>query len=244
MGHQRWLAAALALGWMLQPVQARTSAQAAQATQSTQATQADARAATRRQTEQTDQANRDAAVPDEASSAATGARPARAGTDTRVAGNGVSTSGTEAAPTYGPVLYVNGKPVEDTGRRNPSEVHDEADTGINPAAQPAEPQASQTLKGRQKRQAARRHPAWQPETEAMAPRPLHGERRTASNGVPIPSPSAAPEPVVPSSNVINSCQGSFCTDAAGKTYNIGRGNAGVNSNGRLCNRTGATVQCF
>lgn len=234
MGHQRWLATALALGWMLQPVQARTSAQA------TQATQADARAETRRQTEQTDQANRDAAVPDEASTAATGARPARA----RGPGNGVSTTGTEATPSYGPVLYVNGKPVEDTGRRNPSEVHDEADTGINPAAQPAEPQASQTLKQRQKHQAARRHPAWQPETEAMAPRPLHGEPSTASAGVPIPAPGAAPEPVVPSSNVINSCQGGFCTDAAGKTYNIGRGNAGVNSNGRLCNRTGATVQCF
>jgi hypothetical protein len=83
----------------------------------------------------------------------------------------------------------------------------------------------------------------------MAPRPLHGEQGRSAQGLAMPAPAAAPQPVVPSSNVINSCQGGQCMDAAGRTYNgigsgSGSGNAGVNSNGRLCNRTGATVQCF
>jgi hypothetical protein len=234
MRHQRWLAAALALAWMLGPAQARTP----------QAAQAGARAATQRQAERTDQANRDAAVPDEASTAASGARPARAG-----AGAGTRAAGTssQAQAPYGPVLYVNGKPVQDTGRRDPAEVHDEADSGANPAAQPAAPQGreAQQQQQRRKQQAARRRPAWQAENEPMAPRPLRGEPGSVPQGVPIPPPVAAPQPVVPSSNVINGCQGSVCTDAAGRTYNgVGSGNAGVNSNGRLCSRTGTTVQCF
>jgi hypothetical protein len=32
-------------------------------------------------------------------------------------------------------------------------------------------------------------------------------------------------------------------DSSGRTYNM-PGNAGVNSNGRVCAKTGATVQCF
>ena len=146
----------------------------------------------------------------------------------------------QAPASYGPVLYVNGKPVADKGRRDPAEVHDEADTGANPATQPqAQPPGQQ----RQQRQATRRHPAWTPANEAMAPRPLHGEQNAASQGVPIPPPVAAPQPVVPSSNVINGCQGSACMDSSGRTYNL-PGNAGVNSNGRVCARSGTTVQCF
>src|SRR5438067_3227361 len=243
MGHPRSLAALLIiLAWVAAPVQAR---------QATQATQADAHAAARRRTEKTDQANRDAAVPDEASSAATGARPARAGTqDARAPANG---SAARAPLSYGPVLTVNGKPVPDTGRRDPAEVHDEADGAANPAAQsgPAGQQgqqgqqSQQAQQQRRKQQAARRHPAYQAENEPMAPRPLHGEQGRAAPGLAVPAPAAAPQPVVPSSTVINSCQGGQCTDAAGRTYNgIGSGNAGVNSSGRLCNRTGATVQCF
>lgn len=149
----------------------------------------------------------------------------------------------QAPPTYGPVLYVNGKPVTDNGRRDPAEVHDEADTGANPAT-PPQPQPPS-----QQRQATRRRPAWQPANEAMAPRSLHGEQGAALPGVSIPPPVAAPQPVVPSSNVINGCQGSACMDSSGRTYNMpgngsGSGNAGVNSNGRLCARTGTTVQCF
>ena len=149
----------------------------------------------------------------------------------------------QAPASYGPVLYVNGKPVADKGRRDPAEVHDEADTGANPATQPQAQPPGQQRQQRQQRQATRRHPAWTPANEAMAPRPLHGEQNAASQGVPIPPPVAAPQPVVPSSNVINGCQGSACMDSSGRTYNL-PGNAGVNSNGRVCARSGTTVQCF
>lgn len=174
----------------------------------------------------------------------------------RAAGNGAKTGGTRAPPSYGPVLYVNGKPVADTGRRDPAEVHDEADTGANPATpaaatpatpqdQPAQQRQQHQQQQQRRQQAARHHPAWQAGNAPMAPRPLHGEPGTVSQGVPIPPPAAAPQPVVPSSSVINGCQGSACMDSSGKTYNgIGSGNAGVDSSGRLCSRTGTTVQCF
>jgi hypothetical protein len=78
----------------------------------------------------------------------------------------------------------------------------------------------------------------------MAPRPLRaGETPPATAAVPIPPPLPAPQPTVPSSSVIRACQGIACTDAAGKTFN-GSGNAGVDSIGRVCARTGTTVQCF
>lgn len=48
----------------------------------------------------------------------------------------------------------------------------------------------------------------------------------------------------PSPSQLNSCSGSFCTDAAGATYNNGVGSAAVNSQGRLCNKVGNTMQCF
>jgi hypothetical protein len=54
---------------------------------------------------------------------------------------------------------------------------------------------------------------------------------------------AVPAPVLPAPATINSCAGSFCTDSSGSQYNLG-GNAGTNSQGRLCNRVGNTVQCF
>jgi hypothetical protein len=64
-------------------------------------------------------------------------------------------------------------------------------------------------------------------------------------------PSAAPPPVAglpaaapPPPAQLNSCVGNFCTDASGSRYNSGTGNATVNSQGRLCNRVGNTMQCF
>jgi hypothetical protein len=53
----------------------------------------------------------------------------------------------------------------------------------------------------------------------------------------------APQPIVPGSSPVN-CGGGLCTTPSGGTVNLGAGNAGVNSGGRLCARTGATVQCF
>jgi hypothetical protein len=63
--------------------------------------------------------------------------------------------------------------------------------------------------------------------------------------------SVAPAPVAglpavtpPPPAQLNSCVGNLCTDAAGSSYTGGIGNATVNSQGRLCNRVGNTVQCF
>jgi len=205
-------------------------------------------AATQHQAERTEQANRDAAVADEASAAA----PARTPAADVAAG-----PRTSPAPrlSYGPVLTP---PV----RKDAAEVRDETDTLAREAApQPEHPQLTDSrgekLSGKQleeqRRRAARRHQAWQGEGP-MAPRPLRaGAAPPATAAVPIPPPlpasqrtvpqPAAPQPAAPSSSVIRACQGSVCTDAAGNTFN-GSGNAGVNGNGRVCARTGTTVQCF
>jgi len=110
-------------------------------------------------------------------------------------------------------------------------------------AQPSPPQLTDRQREEQRRRAARRHPAYQGEGP-MAPRPLRtGESPPAFVAEPVPAPLPAPQPVVPSSNAVRACQGIACTDAAGNTFN-GGGNAGVGSGGRVCARTGATVQCF
>jgi hypothetical protein len=207
-----------------------------------QAPQARARAqdaATQHRSERTEQANRDAAVADEASTPAPASRP-----------------------SYGPVLAPRGQQGADAVRKDPAEVSDETDTLAREAApQPHNQQLidsrGEKLSGKeleeQRRRAARRHHAWQPEGP-IAPRPLRaGESppataaaasaAAATAAVPIPPPLAAPQPTVPSSSVIRACQGSVCTDAAGNTFN-GAGNAGVSSGGRLCARSGVTVQCF
>ena len=206
-----------------------------------QAPQARARAqdaATQHQAERTEQANRDAAVADEASTAT----PARTPAADAAAG-----PRTSPAPrlSYGPVLTP---PV----RKDAAEVRDETDTLAREAApQPEHPQLTDSrgekLSGKQleeqRRRAARRHHAWQGEGP-MAPRPLRaGEAPPATAALPIPPPLPAPQPTVPNSSVIRACQGIACTDAAGKTFN-GSGNAGVDSSGRVCARTGTTVQCF
>jgi hypothetical protein len=54
----------------------------------------------------------------------------------------------------------------------------------------------------------------------------------------------APTPVIPAPAPLNSCIGNHCSDAAGNSYNMGVGNAGVDSQGRLCNRVGNTMHCF
>ncbi|MFZ3287406.1 MAG: hypothetical protein WA191_11230, partial [Telluria sp.] len=56
---------------------------------------------------------------------------------------------------------------------------------------------------------------------------------------------AARLPVVPPGPVqINSCDAGGCTDINGQRYNGGVGNAGVDGQGRLCTRSGSTMQCF
>ena len=186
-------------------------------------------AATQHQNQRTEQANRDAAVADEASTA----KPAR----------------TAPPPTlsYGPVLNPRAQQGADAVRKDPAEVHDEADTLTRQAAPQQPRQQDKQLTDKQleeqRRRAARRHQAWQGEGP-MAPRPLRsGETAPATAAVPIPPPLPAPQPTVPSTSVIRGCQGIVCTDGAGNTFNAS-GNAGVGSTGRACARNGTTVTCF
>lgn len=60
----------------------------------------------------------------------------------------------------------------------------------------------------------------------------------------LPPVAGTPPLTPPPPSQLNSCSGSFCTDAAGATYNNGVGGAAVNSQGRLCNKVGNTMQCF
>jgi hypothetical protein len=107
-----------------------------------------------------------------------------------------------------------------------------------PAAAPA-PQASPPLRRRSVQQII----------ATVPPPPLAGPSYgpVLSPRAPVPASASAPgvAPVYPPpAAVLNSCQGSVCTDAAGTNYNLGVGNAGVNSQGRPCSRSGQTVQCF
>jgi hypothetical protein len=66
--------------------------------------------------------------------------------------------------------------------------------------------------------------------------------RPPATSMPAPIPGTAP--VQPGPAPLNSCVGNLCTDASGGQYNVGVGNAGTDSRGRLCNRVGTTMQCF
>lgn len=176
------------------------------------------------QAQRAEQANRDATVADEASTA----RPVR--------------TPPPATLSYGPVLNPRAQQGADAVRKDPAEVHDEADT-LARQAQPHDKPLTDKQIEELRRRAARRHPAWQAEG-AMAPRPLRsGATPPATAAVPIPPPATAPQPTVPSTSVIRGCQGIVCTDGAGNTFNAG-GSAGVSSTGRACVRNGTTVTCF
>jgi hypothetical protein len=253
-------ALALCGAWLSAPVQARqsspqrsTTAQAMTAQPTTAAPQQGA--ATRRQTQKTDQANR--AVEDETSTAAQAARTAQSETaQFEAAQRRAGSAG--GAPSYGPVLAPRGQ-AQDPARKDPAEVHDETDSLTRPAAgqpdqsaQPADP-ADPAGAQRRKPNPNLRRPAWQPATEPMAPRPLRpavavdpaGAAAAAAPAVPVPIPAAPPRTQLPRPAVIGSCQGNSCLDTNGQRYNgLGTGAASVNSSGRLCTRTGISVQCF
>jgi hypothetical protein len=195
-------------------------------------------AAAQRQTQKTEGANRAAAVGDETGEAAQAARTEQAEARQYEAAQD-QRSGSAPPPAYGPVLNPRGRQAADPARKDPAEVHDETDSQARQA--PPSPQQSQQVK---KPPQAQRHPAWQP-AGPMAPRPQRSAETTPSSGMPIPSPATAPRPVVPNSSVVGGCPGGVCADASGTSYNgLGSGNAGTSSSGRLCTRTGVTVQCF
>jgi hypothetical protein len=57
--------------------------------------------------------------------------------------------------------------------------------------------------------------------------------------MPTPAPPGLPDPAP-----INDCTGDQCRDTSGNTYNTGVGNAAISSGGKLCTRSGTTMQCF
>jgi hypothetical protein len=207
-------------------------------------------AATQRQARETEGANRAARVADETGEAAQAARTEQAEARQYEAAQN-QRSGTAAPPAWGPVLEPRGRQAADPVRKDPAEVHDETDSLARQSSQQtaqqtrqqtpeqSEPQRKQTI-----RPAPARHPAWQA-SGPMAPRPLRSAETAPSTGVPIPPSVTAPQPVVPNSSVVRGCQGGLCTDAGGNSFtNPSSGNAGTSSSGRLCTRTGVTVQCF
>jgi hypothetical protein len=202
-------------------------------------------AATARQARKTEQATRAAAVEDETSTAAQAARTAQSETAQFEAQSRRSGAGTgAAAPSYGPMLAPRSQGARDPARKDPAEVHDDTESLARPA--PTNPADSQ----RRTTNPNLRRPAWQPAAAPMAPRPLRAADAGASAAaalppVPVPSQAMPPGPVRPTRSVIVGCQGNSCTDTSGRRYNgIGTGNAGVSSSGRLCTRSGVSVQCF
>lgn len=208
-------------------------------------------AATRNQADQTERANRDATVADETgtihgSPPTPPARPAPAASE----GAGRQPP---LPPAYGPVLHPRGErpagvPANKGTRKDPAEVHDETDTLARPSAPGQQAGQAQQPKPPQGKQQTRRHPAWQG-AGPLAPRPLQPPERSLSAGVPVGSvpvapPASAPQPPARGSAVLNSCQGNFCTDAAGNSYNAGSNGTAIGSGGRLCTRGTATVQCL
>jgi hypothetical protein len=158
--------------------------------------------------------------------------------------------------TYGPVLHPQQapSPVQQAGEANPqaqeeragqppTSKHLEVDPSARPAPEPAQPQGTQQparKDGKDKKKQAQRRPG--------AVQRIDGTPRILVPDAPPPVAAqsrVAPAPVGPQSTQVTGCMGSACTDINGAGYNAGGpGNAAVSSNGRLCTRNGATMQCF
>jgi hypothetical protein len=169
--------------------------------------------------------------------------------------------------TYGPVLHPQGAPVttqqagearpqaqEERAGQLPHSRHNEVDPSARPAPQAVQPQQGQQDKSKsgskskdkdkaQKDRQAKRRATLQrvestPRIAAPQPQPQPQPRQRAQD-VPAPMPAG------PSSTQVVGCAGGHCLDTNGASYNAaGPGNAAVSSSGRLCNRTGNTMQCF
>lgn len=159
-----------------------------------------------------------------------------------------------AGPSYGPVLHPQplksepGAQPEQTPqaqeekagavvpRRAPNPAL-EADPSARPAPQQKDPAQTDSRK-EQKKGAHRSARRSSPQRVDVVP--------PASSDPPRLAPPPPVQPVVldPGPAQINSCIGGTCTDTSGATYNTGVGNAAVNGQGRLCTRSGNTMQCF
>jgi hypothetical protein len=153
-------------------------------------------------------------------------------------------------PSYGPVLHpqpLKSEPgaqpeqtpqaqEEKAGAAPPGRAS-EVDPSARPAAQPKDPAKADPRKDGKKaaNRSARRS---SPQRVDIVP--------PASASGPLLAPSAPAQPAAlrPGPAQINSCPGGTCIDTSGTTYNTGVGNAAVSSQGRLCTRSGNTMQCF
>jgi hypothetical protein len=155
-----------------------------------------------------------------------------------------------AGPTYGPVLHpqpLKSEPgaqpeqspqaQEEKSGAAPANRALEVDPSARPAPQQKDPAKTDTRKEQKKgtHRSARRS---NPQSVDIVPPASADPARLA------PLPPVQPVSIVPGPAQINSCIGGSCTDTSGATYNTGVGNAAVNGQGRLCTRSGNTMQCF
>ena len=123
-----------------------------------------------------------------------------------------------------------------TGRQEPSRLKD-IDPATHPAPQNVRPQPTPKTQQEQ---------GVQPVARRSVQQQIDSAGRLASPNAPtvVPPATSAPTPVVPTTSQVAPCIGATCTDTTGATTAGAVGSSSVNSAGRLCNRSGTTVQCF
>lgn len=154
----------------------------------------------------------------------------------------------DGQPTSAPAPTVDMRPMTEnekaTGRQEPSRLKD-IDPAVHPAPQNVRPQPSPTPRAQPQgtsQPTARRSVQQQIDSSARLATP-HVPDRAAETGM-TPVTPATPAPVGPTAAQVTGCVGAACTDSTGAMTTGSVGNASVNSNGRLCNRSGNTVQCL
>lgn len=135
----------------------------------------------------------------------------------------------QQASTSTPAPTIDMRPMTQeekaTGRQEPSRLKD-IDPATHPQPQNVRPQPS-----------PQSSPTLRPQDSQSTP----PSARITPQAAPT-APAAAP--VGPTSRPVAGCVGATCTDTSGATTAGQVGNASVNSEGRLCNRTGNSMQCF
>ena len=127
-----------------------------------------------------------------------------------------------------------------TGRQEPSRLKD-IDPATHPAPQNVRPQPTPVPAPK-----TQQEQGVQPVAHRSVQQQIDSAARLASPNAPalVAPATSAPTPVVPTTSQVSPCIGATCTDATGATTAGTVGSSSVNSAGRLCNRSGTTVQCF
>lgn len=165
-----------------------------------------------------------------------------------------------SGPSYGPVLHPQPAPSAQTGAEARPQAQEER---AGAAAQQPQRQLEVDPSARPSPQPVQPEPAKQDKKDAKEkakPKPKAEPRRNVQQRVePMPriaAPSAHPygrvadpavghpAPVVPAPAQVTGCTGGVCHDSSGTSYNLGSGNTGVSSDGKLCTRSGNTMQCL